>query len=279
MEGTIRIAFYGKGGIGKSTVAADVSYCLSRMGLKVLHIGCDPKSDSTRSLMKKKIPTVLDMINEKGVLLTREDIVHESPYGISCIEAGGPRAGVGCAGVGITASQDALEKTGILKENWDAIIYDVLGDVVCGGFAVPMKKHYVDRVYIVTSTAYMSFYAANNILRCVENCCDGGYRMAGGLVINHVQGEEDIRLAGIFSDMVGTGICGCINESTEIKRADYMKTPVSAFAPDCEASLRISEISEKIYQQRDGYVPSPLSDEEMELLGEKILSFETGENR
>lgn len=277
MNEMIRIAFYGKGGIGKSTVAADVSYCLSRMGLKVLHIGCDPKSDSTRSLMKRKIPTVLDMINDKGQQLKREDIVHESPYGISCIEAGGPKAGIGCAGVGITASQDALEKTGILKENWDAIIYDVLGDVVCGGFAVPMKKHFVDRVYVVTSTAYMSFYAANNILRCVENCCRDGYRMAGGLVINHVLGEEDLKLAGIFSDQIGVGICGYINESVEIKKADYMKTPVSEFAPDCEASMRLYEIAERIYQQREGWIPDPMSDDEMESLGEKILRTETGE--
>ena len=163
----LRIAFYGKGGIGKSTVAAHLSAAFARTGKRVLHIGCDPKADSTRCLTSGRIPTVLETLGRSEELLAREQLVFPGAFGVSCVEAGGPQAGAGCAGLGITAMADELNRLGILEEPWDVVVYDVLGDVVCGGFAVPMRKHFVDRVYLITSADFMALYAANNIMRGV----------------------------------------------------------------------------------------------------------------
>ena len=157
---TRRVAFYGKGGIGKSTIASNVSALLAMQGKKVLHIGCDPKADSTRLLCKERIKTVLEVLEEKDYP-EREDLVYRSESGVWCVESGGPEAGNGCAGMGIITAMKELERIGVLEEDWDVIIYDVLGDVVCGGFSVPMRQGYVDRVYIVSSADFMSLYAAN----------------------------------------------------------------------------------------------------------------------
>lgn len=168
---TRRVAFYGKGGIGKSTIASNVSALLAMQGKKVLHIGCDPKADSTRLLCKERIKTVLEVLEEKDYP-EREDLVYRSESGVWCVESGGPEAGNGCAGMGIITAMKELERIGVLEEDWDVIIYDVLGDVVCGGFSVPMRQGYVDRVYIVSSADFMSLYAANNILKGVVSYSD-----------------------------------------------------------------------------------------------------------
>ena len=152
----MNLAFYGKGGIGKSTIASNISAALALSGKRVLHIGCDPKADSTRPLTQKKIPTVLNQLNTLAEDVRREDLVFPGKCGVSCIEAGGPQAGLGCAGMGITAMEETLRRLGILEEEWDTVVYDVLGDVVCGGFSVPMRKGFADRVYVVTSADYMS---------------------------------------------------------------------------------------------------------------------------
>ena len=149
-----RIAFYGKGGIGKSTIAANVSALLAKKGMKVLHIGCDPKADSARILQSGRIPSVLELLEEKESL-SRAEIIHTGKNGVQCVECGGPEAGCGCAGLGITTAMEEMEKLGVFQENWDVIVYDVLGDVVCGGFSVPMRKHYADKVFVVTSADYM----------------------------------------------------------------------------------------------------------------------------
>ena len=167
----LRIAFYGKGGIGKSTVAAHLSAAFARTGKRVLHIGCDPKADSTRCLTSGRIPTVLETLGRSEELLAREQLVFPGAFGVSCVEAGGPQAGAGCAGLGITAMADELNRLGILEEPWDVVVYDVLGDVVCGGFAVPMRKHFVDRVYLITSADFMALYAANNIMQIGRASC------------------------------------------------------------------------------------------------------------
>ena len=152
-----RVAFYGKGGIGKSTIASNVSALLAMQGKKVLHIGCDPKADSTRLLCKERIKTVLEVLEENDCP-KREDLVHRSESGVWCVESGGPEAGNGCAGMGIITAMKELERLGVFEEDWDVVIYDVLGDVVCGGFSVPMRQRYVDRVYIVSSADFMSLY-------------------------------------------------------------------------------------------------------------------------
>ena len=159
-----KIAFYGKGGIGKSTTAANVSAAFSRGGKKVCQIGCDPKNDSTRLLLGRIAPlTVLDAErSKKGAALSLAEIAHEGYGGVRCIEAGGPEPGVGCAGRGIIVALERLKALHAF-DDVDVAIYDVLGDVVCGGFAVPIREGYAEEIYIVSSGELMSLYAANNI--------------------------------------------------------------------------------------------------------------------
>ena len=163
-----QIALYGKGGIGKSTTSANLSAALSGMGLSVLQIGCDPKRDSTRMLMQGVfIPTVMDLVRTRGeAAVSLHDIVYTGYNGVRCVEAGGPEPGVGCAGRGIIATFQLLEKFGALTG--DVIVYDVLGDVVCGGFAMPMRQGYAQEIYLVTSGEMMSLYAANNICKAIQ---------------------------------------------------------------------------------------------------------------
>ena len=172
----IKLAFYGKGGIGKSTAASNVSAALAQKGLKVMQIGCDPKADSTIFLHGgEKIPTVLDLVR-KGESFDLEDMVRVGYNGVVCVEAGVPVPGLGCAGRGIIAALEELEKKGAYeKYQPDVVIYDVLGDVVCGGFSMPMRKGYADKVFIITSGENMSIYAAANIAMAVENFKSRGY--------------------------------------------------------------------------------------------------------
>lgn len=165
------IALYGKGGIGKSTISANISAALAQRGKRILQIGCDPKHDSTRLLLHGElIETVLSYMKRTPPDQYRlHDVVYEGVYGIHCVEAGGPEPGVGCAGRGILTTFEMLERLHIKDYCYDSIIYDVLGDVVCGGFAVPLRREYADRVYIITSGEFMSIYAANNILRGLKN--------------------------------------------------------------------------------------------------------------
>ena len=268
---TVKIAFYGKGGIGKSTIAANVSAALGADGKRVLHIGCDPKADSTRCLTEKKIPTVLEQINRLGEKLSREDIVFPGVFGVSCVEAGGPRAGSGCAGMGITAMEEELNRLNILEESWDAVIYDVLGDVVCGGFSVPMRKHYVQKVFVVTSADFMSLYAANNIMKGIKSCCGEEGKMLGGLILNHCQSDADREIAELFSERTGAKVLFGMEESREIKLSDYRKTAVLKAYPQGKAAKAFRRLSGLVTGHGEGTLPQPLDEEEMERFGQTIF--------
>ena len=182
----IKIAVYGKGGIGKSTTVSNVAAALAEMGLTVMQIGCDPKADSTIQLRHgEAVPTVLSLYNEKKQALRLEDMIRIGYHHVICVEAGGPTPGLGCAGRGIITALEKLKETGAYEVyKPDVILYDVLGDVVCGGFSMPMRNGYADKVFIITSGENMAIHAAANIAMAVENFKNRGYAELGGIILN-----------------------------------------------------------------------------------------------
>ena len=191
----IKIAVYGKGGIGKSTTISNLSVALANKGLKVMQIGCDPKADSTTNLHDgSEINTVLDLVRERKDDFKLDEMVVEGYKGILCVEAGGPTPGMGCAGRGIIAALEKLEQKGAYETyKPDIVFYDVLGDVVCGGFSMPMRAGYADKIFIITSGEYMAIHAAVNIATAIDNFKDRGYASLGGVILNkrNVKNEEE----------------------------------------------------------------------------------------
>lgn len=267
------IAIYGKGGIGKSTLSSNISAALSMAGKKVLQIGCDPKHDSTRLLMGgKRITTVLDYI--KCVNPTdykTEDILTCGFCGTGCIEAGGPTPGVGCAGRGIITAFELIDKLHI-KEQYDTIVYDVLGDVVCGGFAVPIRREYADTVFLVTSGEYMSIYAANNILRGIKNY-DGQERRVAGILYNcrNVKNEDERIKA--FSEAVGLPVFAKVPRNDIFALAEKKNVTVMEMTEGRNEIAEIfNDIAARILSGPQLYPAKPLSDEDLE---EVILNGKT----
>ena len=245
----IKFAIYGKGGIGKSTAACNISAALAAKGLKVMQIGCDPKADSTALLRNdKKIPTVLDTIREKGSNIALEDIVFDGFNGVKCVEAGGPVPGLGCAGRGIINALEKLEALGAYEVyKPDVVIYDVLGDVVCGGFSMPMRKGFADKVFVLTSGEKMSRYAAGNICMAVENFKGRGYASLGGIILNRRNVKDEDSLVSALAADFETEVIGSIDRCEEIPLAEEKGAPVISLYPDIEASKQLTDIAEKIF--------------------------------
>ncbi|MBQ7265533.1 MAG: AAA family ATPase [Firmicutes bacterium] len=245
----IKIAIYGKGGIGKSTLCSNISAALAKKGVKVMQIGCDPKSDSTVLLNAgEKLPSIMKKYTEKGSALELKDIVFQGENGVLCCETGGPPPGTGCAGRGIINSLERLEKLnayGIYKP--DIVIFDVLGDVVCGGFSMPMRKGYAQKVYVVTSSEKMSRYACGNISMAVENFKGRDYAELGGYILNKKTSPEDNKaLEGLCKDF-NTQIIGEVEYDPLIKEAEEKDTTVIKTFPESKVALSFMNIAEKIY--------------------------------
>lgn len=276
----LRIAFYGKGGIGKTTIASNISALFAKCGKTVLHIGCDPKADSTRLLLQRRIPSVLQQLEQKN-RLSREDMLFTGAYGVQCVEAGGPEAGSGCAGLGITTAVEELKEAGIFEENWDVIVYDVLGDVVCGGFSVPMRRHYTDQVYVVTSTNYMSLYAANNILKGIVRYSDKETPLFGGFLFNHIREELDKKIASMFAEETKADILLSMAEDSRIACADFQGKLFTEAFPESKSTRSLLQTIEDIQSNKTHRLPAPMNAEEMETFGNRIAEewYGTDNNR
>ena len=244
-----KIAIYGKGGIGKSTTVSNIAVALAQMGLTVMQIGCDPKSDSTRNLTEGvRIPTVLESMRDKGDI-ELEDIVFRSSSGVYCVESGGPIPGVGCAGRGIITAFEKLEELDAYEEYQpDVILYDVLGDVVCGGFAMPIRGGYADEVCIVTSGEMMSLYAATNISHAVKSFGKRGYASLKGLILNAKNFENEEDFVQKAADEIGTTVLHYITRDIKVQEAEAMgKTVVEAF-PDCPQAEVYRALAKKLME-------------------------------
>ena len=250
----IKIAVYGKGGIGKSTTTGNLSAALSRMGYKVMQIGCDPKSDSTQLLMGRRIPTVLDQIRAKGdENVALDDIVFCAGCGVLCVEAGGPTPGMGCAGRGIITAFEKLRSLGAYEKYCpDVIFYDVLGDVVCGGFAMPIRGGYADSVLIVTSGEMISLYAASNIAQAVKNFGRRGYAGLGGLILNCRGVENERELAQKAAEEIGTEIIFTLPRDGAVQQAESAGKTVVEALPDSPMAEKYRQLARVVLERCSG---------------------------
>lgn len=267
----LQIAIYGKGGIGKSTVSSNISYISAKKGIKVLQIGCDPKHDSTKNLLGGKDQhTVLESMDAESVdKLTLDSLLMSSPSGVDCIECGGPEPGIGCAGRGIITAMNELKRLGLNKDDYDIVLYDVLGDVVCGGFAVPLRKEYADVVYLVTSGEFMAVYAANNILRGIKNH-SGDKPRVGGIILNCRGMEDEIGLVSRFSRAVSIPIVCAIPRDGHFAISEREGKTISEMFPDSEPVSEYQKLVNNIEGHIDGtselFIADPLTDYELDQL-------------
>ena len=254
----LKLAFYGKGGIGKSTTVSNLASAFAANGLKVMQIGCDPKADSTASLHGgARMRSILDLVRERGNDFALDEMVRIGDGGVICVEAGGPTPGLGCAGRGIiTALENLQEKGAYEMYKPDVVLYDVLGDVVCGGFSMPMRKGYADLVFILTSGETMSIYAAANIAMAVKNFKGRGYASLGGLILNRRNvPDEDAKTAKLAQDF-DTVVAGSLDWSGTVQQAELIgKTVVHAF-PDSPMAAEYRSLADAVLEiARKGDAP------------------------
>ena len=278
-----QIAFYGKGGIGKSTISSNLAAAYAESGHKVMIVGCDPKADCTRNLRGDvDIPTVLDVLREKGgakMELTEiiggkkidvDEIVYKGYKGVLCVEAGGPEPAVGCAGRGIIVAVDLLKRLGVYEEDLDLIIYDVLGDVVCGGFGMPLRQGLADNVFVVTSADYLAIYAANNICKGIERHAARKGSPLGGIIYNVRGAIDDPELVREFAGGVGSEVVGAIPNDPLITESEIYGKTVIESKPDSPIADRFRELGTTIFENEGGIVPQSLTKEKLSELARRI---------
>jgi nitrogenase iron protein NifH len=254
-----KIAIYGKGGIGKSTTTSNLSAALSEMGYKVMQFGCDPKSDSTNTLRDGKyIPTVLDSIREKTKVDAR-DVIFPGFNGIYCVEAGGPQPGVGCAGRGIITAVELFKQQQVFEAlDLDIVIYDVLGDVVCGGFAMPVREGIAEHVFTVSSSDFMSIYASNNLFKGISKYSNSGGALLGGVIANSMGPPYSRDIINDFVLQTKTQVVEYIPRSITVTQSELQgKTTIEAAPQSAQAGVYRS-LARKIAEHTDSKTPSPL---------------------
>jgi nitrogenase iron protein NifH len=264
-----KVAIYGKGGIGKSTTTQNTVAALAEMEKKVMVVGCDPKADSTRLLMGGLAQkTVLDTLREEGEDVELEDI-RKSGFGDThCTESGGPEPGVGCAGRGIITSVNLLEQLGAYDEeqSLDYVFYDVLGDVVCGGFAMPIREGKAQEIYIVCSGEMMAMYAANNICKGIVKFAEAGGVRLGGLICNSRNCDNEKEMIEELARQLGTQMIHFVPRDNDVQRAEINRKTVIDWNPDCPQADEYRTLAKNIDENQMFVIPKPLPIEKLENL-------------
>jgi nitrogenase iron protein NifH len=265
------IAIYGKGGIGKSTTTQNTVAALAEMGKKIMVVGCDPKADSTRLLLGGLAQkTVLDTLRDEGGEVDLDDVLRDGFGGTRCTESGGPEPGVGCAGRGIITSINLLEQLGAYEDELDYVFYDVLGDVVCGGFAMPIREGKAQEIYIVCSGEMMAMYAANNISKGIVKFAEAGGVRLGGLICNSRKVDNEREMIAEFARQLGTQMIHFVPRDNDVQRAEINRKTVIDWRPDCAQADEYRQLARSIDENKMFVIPKPLPIDSLEKL---LLDF------
>nr|WP_321238561.1 nitrogenase iron protein [uncultured Tolumonas sp.] len=266
-------AIYGKGGIGKSTTTQNLVAALAEAGKKVMIIGCDPKADSTRLILHSKMQTtVMHLAAEQGSVddLELEDVLQVGFGDVKCVESGGPEPGVGCAGRGVITAINFLEEEGAYSDDLDFVFYDVLGDVVCGGFAMPIRENKAQEIYIVCSGEMMAMYAANNISKGIVKYAKSGSVRLAGLICNSRKTDREDELIMALAEKLGTQMIHFVPRDNTVQHAEIRRMTVIEYDPKCKQADEYRTLAQKIINNKMFVVPTPL---EMEELEELLMEF------
>jgi nitrogenase iron protein NifH len=260
-----QVAFYGKGGIGKSTTQQNTAAALASLDKDLMIVGCDPKADCTRLLLGgRRQPSVLDTLRDSPDDVSLESVISEGYGGTKCVESGGPEPGVGCGGRGVITAIQTLEKLGAYEDDLDYVFYDVLGDVVCGGFAMPIREGYAEEIYIVCSGEYMALFAANNISKGVQKFAQRGYARLGGLVCNSRMVENEYEMVEEFARRLNTKLIHFIPRSRDVQRAEINKKTVIDYDKSLAQADEYIALASKIEANEEFTIPTPMTQDELE---------------
>ena len=262
-------AIYGKGGIGKSTTTQNLVAGLAAEGKKVMIVGCDPKADSTRLILHAKAQsTIMQMAADAGTVedLELDDVLKVGYGGIRCVESGGPEPGVGCAGRGVITAINFLEEEGAYEEDLDFVFYDVLGDVVCGGFAMPIRENKAQEIYIVVSGEMMAMYAANNIAKGICKYATSGKVRLAGLICNPRKTDRESELIEALAAKMGTQMIHFVPRDNVVQRAEIRRMTVIEYDPTAKQADEYRELARKIVENKKLVIPKPLTMDELEEL-------------
>lgn len=262
-----QVAIYGKGGIGKSTTTQNTVAALAESGKKVMVVGCDPKADSTRLLLHGlHQKTVLDTLREEGDDIELGAVLKQGFGASKCVESGGPEPGVGCAGRGIITSINLLEQLGAYTDDLDYVFYDVLGDVVCGGFAMPIREGKAREIYIVASGELMALYAANNISKGIKKYAETGGVRLGGIICNSRKVDKELELLKAFAAELGTQLIHFVPRDNIVQRAEINKKTVIDFDPNAAQADEYRKLAKAIDGNQMFVIPKPMTQDRLEAL-------------
>ena len=262
-------AIYGKGGIGKSTTTQNLVSALAELGNNVMIVGCDPKADSTRLILHAKAQTtIMSLAAEAGSVedLELEDVLKAGYRGIKCVESGGPEPGVGCAGRGVITAINFLEEEGAYDDELDFVFYDVLGDVVCGGFAMPIRENKAQEIYIVCSGEMMAMYAANNIAKGIVKYANSGSVRLAGLICNSRETAREDELISALAAKIGTTMIHFVPRDNVVQRAEIRRMTVIEYEPEAKQAEEYRQLATKIRDNTNFVIPTPITMDELEEL-------------